>query len=364
MKILLTFLSIFFLTSPFVSLAQVEVHKDEVEVLRGEVVEIIKEEERDVLGTETKGIYQEVELKILSSDKKGQKIKAQNDFLKLKVGDVVYVNHIVTMDGVDLWTVLEVDRRMYLLGLFLLFVVTSFVFAGSHGLKAVGALLISVFIILYGFLPSILSGVLQPFSLSIIFGVLILALTMFLTHGFNKTTSIALLGTAGGIICAGVLSFIAIPLLKLSGFSSDESVFLNFTQAGHLNMADLLLGSIIIGMLGILDDVAITQVSAVEEMYQLEPKIAFKDLFNKAYRIGKHHIGSLINTLSLAYVGASLPLLLLFSLSDTSPIILVNREVFATEITRTLLGSIGLILTVPITTFLAVYVVKRWGSVK
>lgn len=134
--------------------------------------------------------------------------------------------------------------------------------------------------------------------------------------------------------------------------------FLNFNTGGTLDFQGLLLGAIIIGVLGVLDDIAVTQVSVVGELKSANSNLSKKDLYLKAIKVGKDHTSSLVNTLVLAYTSVSLPLLLLISQSDTSILKIINSEVFSTEIVRTIVGSIGLILTVPITTFLAVMFIK------
>ncbi len=128
----------------------------------------------------------------------------------------------------------------------------------------------------------------------------------------------------------------------------------------NIYFAGLLLGGILIGVLGVLDDIAITQAAVVSELYGSAKHLSKKEIYMSALRVGKEHVGALVNTLALAYTGASLPLLLLFSTADASTSSIINQEIFATEIIRTIVGSIGLILTVPITTLLAVYFLKDY----
>jgi uncharacterized membrane protein len=188
----------------------------------------------------------------------------------------------------------------------------------------------------------------------------ILFLAIYLTHGFNKESSVAFMGTVLAVILTGILAYVGVSLARLSGFASDEAVYLNFNTRGMLDFAGLLLGGMMIGVLGVLDDIAITQAAVVSEIYNSAPHLSRKDVYKKALRVGKEHVGALVNTLALAYTGASLPLLLLFSTSDSSTTSIINQEIFATEIIRTVVGSIGLILTVPITTLLAVYILKGY----
>ncbi len=336
-----------------------ELHRDITETLRAKATLIISEEIVEIPGTDTKGVLQEIELKILDGERKGELIKAQNDFLKLEIGDVVFVNHIETIEGINLYSVLEPDRRLGLLILFIIFSSIVIYFGGKEGFRSLITLLLSILLIAYVFLPSILNNLASPLLLSMVFGISLLAFSMYGTHGFNKKTSIAFFGATISILITGFLAAVLVPALNLSGFSSDEAVILNFSERGAIDMAGLLLGAIIIGVIGVLDDVTITQSSAVFELKDANNNLSMKELYKRGTQIGKDHVGALINTLALAYIGVALPLLLLFSLSETSAFILVNREIFATEIVRMLIGSIGLTLAVPITTFLAALIATK-----
>ena len=139
----------------------------------------------------------------------------------------------------------------------------------------------------------------------------------------------------------------------LSGYTSDESMFLNLNTQGKIDMVGLLFGGIIIGLLGVLYDIAIGQAVAIEELFRAGKILTRKEVYIRATRIGREHIGALVNTLAIAYAGASLPLLLLVQNSTTGILFIINSEVFATEIVRILIGSIGLILGVPITNLIA-----------
>ena len=146
--------------------------------------------------------------------------------------------------------------------------------------------------------------------------------------------------------------------MRFTGFSDDASVYLNFATGGTIDLTGLLLGGIIIGLLGVLDDVSITQASVVQELKGANPQFGFKELYESALRVGRDHVGSLVNTLALAYAGASLPMLLLFAYSDSSMMMLINQEVLAAEVLRIVVGSIGLILAVPFTTAMAAWYFK------
>jgi uncharacterized membrane protein len=150
---------------------------------------------------------------------------------------------------------------------------------------------------------------------------------------------------------------------KLSGFSSDESIYLNFNTQGAIDFQGLLLGAIIIGVIGIIDDIAITQASVVAQLRSLKEKMNSREVFLRAMKVGRDHMGAVVNSLVLAYTGAALPLLLLVYSSDIPAVELLNQETIATEIVRTLVGSIGLVLAVPITTIISVILIKKGDDI-
>jgi uncharacterized membrane protein len=163
------------------------------------------------------------------------------------------------------------------------------------------------------------------------------------------------------VVATGILSVVWVSLARLTGFASDAAIYLNFSTHGALDFSGLLLGGILIGVLGVLDDVAITQASVTIELVRANTALRGVDLYRRALRVGQDHIGSLVNTLALAYTGVSLPLLMLFARTDSGFLDIVNQEVVASEIVRTLVGSLGLMLTVPATTLIAVWYVRRFG---
>ncbi len=204
------------------------------------------------------------------------------------------------------------------------------------------------------------SGI-SPVPLSVIVAGLVLFLAIFFTHGFNIRSGIAYAGTIIAVILTGLFAYFSIYITDLTGFSSDESVYLNLSTGGELDFVGLFLASVIIGALGVLDDIAVTQVAVVRELFGVG-NLTKKEIYQKAMRVGREHVGALVNTLVLAYTGATLPLLLLFSLSESGALAIINREIFASEIVRGLVGSTGLVLTVPITTFLAVIILNKYRN--
>jgi len=357
LKLILSILVLFSLSG--IAHAQ-ELIQDKVEIVKARVVEVVSQEKKEVPGTDVQSVYQTIKAEILEGDKKGQTITIENDFLVLKKGDKFFLRHSIDgLDGREMYSVRDIDRRGAVLGFIILFMAVVIIFSGKQGLRSILSLAGSFFVILYVLVPSLLKGY-PPIPTSIAIAAVILFLAIFLTHGFNRESTVAFTGTVIAVILTGILAYIGVTLAHLSGFASDEAVYLNFNTRGMLDFTGLLLGGIMIGVLGVLDDIAITQAAVVSELYNSASHLSKKEIYKKALRVGKEHVGALVNTLALAYTGASLPLLLLFSTSDSSMASIINQEIFATEIIRTVVGSIGLILTVPITTLLAVYMLKDY----
>ena len=162
------------------------------------------------------------------------------------------------------------------------------------------------------------------------------------------------------VFITSIFAIFSVQLTDLSGFAADEAVYLNFNTQGSLDFTALLIGAIIIGVLGVLDDIAVTQAAVVTELFNSNKEMSRKEVYKRAIRIGREHVGALVNTLVLAYTGAALPLLLYFYTSPLGITEAINSELFATEIVRTIVGSIGLILAVPIVTLLAVFYLKDY----
>jgi uncharacterized membrane protein len=334
--------------------------QDKTEIIKARVVDVLKQEKRLIPGTDVEGMFQTITAEILEGDKKGKIVTVENDYLALEKGDRFFLFHaIYGTDGREVYSVRDVDRRGALLFFVFLFIAVVLWFSGKQGLRSLLGLAGSFFVIMYVLVPSLLAGY-PPVLTSIVIATIILFFAIFFTHGFNRISTIAFTGTVLAVVATGVLAYLGVHLTSLSGFSSDEAVYLNFNTQGTLNFAGLLLGGILIGVLGVLDDIAITQAAVVSELYGSAKHLSKKEIYLSALRVGKEHVGALVNTLALAYTGASLPLLLLFSTADASTSSIINQEIFATEIIRTIVGSIGLILTVPITTLLAVYFLKDY----
>lgn len=334
-------------------------HQDIQATWRGEVLQVITEEEREIPGTDAVHTYQEIEVGILDGPRAGEIIIIENDFLELDQGDRFYFNYIKYIDGSEVYGVVNIDRSRTLIALAVLFVVTVIAFGGMQGIRSLIALGGSFAAIYYILFPGLLAGW-SPLVAGCIIAAGILFAAIFFTHGFTKGAWIAYCGTLLAVVITSIIAIIAVHSANLTGFSDEASTYLNFATGGALDFRALLLGAIIIGFLGVLDDIAVTQVAVVTELFDANPNESKRAIFIRAMRVGREHVSALINTLVLAYTGASLPLLLYLYQAPGSTSASFNIEIIATEVVRIIVGSMGLILTVPIVTFLAVTFLKGY----
>ncbi len=348
-------LGLFFFSSGF-ALAEsaVTVLSDIEKTYLAKVIALDEGTVKDVPNTNTQALYQTATIKIIKGDALNKEVSITDSNFPLEVGDKVYVRYVKTSDGTEYYSIQEPYRLPQLLFLFGIFVVAVLLFGGKQGFLALLALFISFGVIFKLLFPEILDGG-NIIYITTIGALLSLFVVMYLTHGFTRLTTSAYLGCVVSIIATLVFAKYAVAITSLTGFSSEESVYLNIATQGNLNFIALLIGGMIIGVIGVLDDVAITQASVVNELHQANKNLTKVELYTKALKVGKDHMGAVINTLILAYTGASLPLVLLLYTVSTPVLELVNREVIATEIVRSIVGSFGLLLAVPLTTLIAVF---------
>jgi uncharacterized membrane protein len=279
----------------------------------------------------------------------------------LKTGDaVVLTDNKDPATGRDVYTVVDHQRSKSLL--FMLAIAGAFILlvGGWRGLTAILALVVSFVLLLLFVIPAILNGE-SPLLVAVVGAIAVMFAVLYLTHGFNVHTSVAILGTLLSLILTGLLGYFFTVLTQLTGFGSEESVYLTISL-GQVDVRGLLLAGIIIGALGVLDDVTITQSSTVEELaVTAKSRI---ELYRAATRVGRNHIASAVNTIIMAYAGASLPLLLLIVAGGRSAGQVVTSELIAQEIVRSVVGTIGLVASVPITTGLATLVADIGGRRK
>ncbi|MFJ8232656.1 YibE/F family protein [Streptomyces sp. NPDC094448] len=253
------------------------------------------------------------------------------------------------------YSVIDVNRRFPLAVVAGVFALAVVLVGRMRGVMALIALAASFAVLTLFILPAILEGS-NPLAVAVVGSSAIMLIALYACHGITARTSVAVLGTLISLLLIGLLGSLFIDWAALSGNTDDNTGLIHGLYPG-IDMSGLLLAGVIIGSLGVLDDVTVTQTSAVWELRQADPGMGPRALYRAAIRIGRDHIASVVNTLVLAYAGAALPLLLLFSIAKSGVGTVANSELVAEEIVRTLIGSIGLVASVPVTTILAALVV-------
>ncbi len=276
-----------------------------------------------------------------------------SDNVPVAIGDE-YLLVRSQFDGEISYAIQDAYRLDGILMLFAAFILLVGFVAGKKGLLSLLGLGASLFILIKWLIPQILGGA-NPVVISFVGSVVIAAITFYLSHGFKKRTTLALLSTLATLVIAFLLSVLAVNGLHLFGTGSEDAIALTFGNLSNINLQGLLLGAIVIGTLGVLDDVTITQIAAVQEIHKADKKLDYKELYKRGLSIGRDHIASIINTLVLAYAGASFPVLLALVAWPRPLWVNLNSEFLAEEIVRTLVGSMTLIIAIPIATLLAAY---------
>jgi uncharacterized membrane protein len=283
-------------------------------------------------------------------------VATRTQVAKLAVGDDIVLNDAgPEVDAAGRYSFADVQRRMPLVILALIFAVAVVALGRLRGLLALAGIGITVGVLLAFVFPALLRGA-SPVGVALTGAVIIAVSTIYLAHGVSDRTTVALVGTIASLLLTAALGAAFGAAAHLSGLASDESLNL-LTFAPELDFRGLLLAATIIGALGVLDDVTITQVSAVWELHDRDPRVSARGLYSAGIRIGRDHIASTVNTLVLAYTAAALPTLLLFTQSGLAIGEVLTTETLAVEIVQTLVGSIGLVASVPLTTALASWVV-------
>lgn len=349
--------TLLFLCAATPAAVHAQLHSDTSGMYEAVVLQAYEAKMVEVPGTNAVHTRQNIVVQFNEGPLAGIEHELVNELTPVTEGAVVYIQYNVDINGVEYLYVFEIKRQGSVLALFGLFVVLLLIFGGMQGVRALAALGLGLLAIMYVLLPGLLAGY-SPVVLSIAVAATVLFLALVMTHGFNRGSLIAFAGTTLAVCVTGLLAVYAIGFVHLTGIPSETEWYLALNAHHEFDLLGLLLGGIIIGVLGALDDIAITQVATVRELYAANASLTSYDVYTRAMRVGKAHVGSLVNTLALAYTGAALPLLLLFSNNASASVPFLNLEVFATEIVRIIVSSIGLVLTVPITTVLAAYFIR------
>lgn len=310
---------------------------------------------------------QYVTVEILERPYKGQVLKVLHETsgnpaydINIFVGDKVLLLLDLEDDGtIKAGYISDYSRDGYLLALAIIFGICLLIIGKSKGLKAILTLILTVFAVIMILLPGIIKGY-DPVWITVLIAVAVTAITLFAISGINKKTLAALIGATGGVIMAGICASTVITLARLNGLSDEEAQMLQYLpQEINFNFQGLLFAGMIIGALGAIMDVGISIASAVQEVHEANPKLNRWQLFRAGLNVGRDVIGTMSNTLILAYTGGSLPLLLLIVAYDQPWISVINLEIISIEVVRALSGSIGLTLAIPLTAFVAAYFLKR-----
>jgi uncharacterized membrane protein len=331
--------------------------------VRAKVTQIIEDGEIDLGGTVQR--YQIARVELLEGKYRG--IVMEMDYGKrqilsnavyLQLDDTVLVSVGSRPDGVVTVYFVDFVRANSLLWLTIIFVAVILAISRWKGLRSLLSLAFSLLVIIGYIIPHILAGE-DPLWVSIIGSVILLGVTLYLTYGWNLKTHAAVVSMIFVLLITSTLAGLFVFFTRLTGSGDENALFLIQMLNTQINLRGLLLGGMIIGALGVLDDLVTTQASAVFELHHANESLGFRPLFQAAMRIGQDHVAATVNTLILAYAGAALPMLLMFSLGRGNYGFLINFEFIAEEIVRTLVGSLGLVTAVPLTTAIAILFALR-----
>ncbi|NYI99683.1 putative membrane protein [Nocardioides thalensis] len=277
---------------------------------------------------------------------------------EVEEGDGVLLIESSTPEG-EVYSIVDHQRSTELWLLAAAFALAVVAFGRLRGLSALAGLAVTFTVLIFFVVPAILHGE-PPLLVAIVGSAAVMLTVLYLTHGFSLSTTVAVLGTLASLALTGGLAALTVGAMHLSGVADDLSTFLSSTQT--LNMQGLLLAGIVIGSLGVLDDVTVTQSATVSELARADPSYGIRDLYRAGMRVGRSHIASVINTIVLAYAGSALPLLILI-VANRDPIgEVVTDQVIAQELVRSAVATLGLIAAVPITTLLAAYAAREQRS--
>ena len=329
---------------------------------RGKVVEIIGERVGEVVGSPQ--LQQIVLVEIATAGGSRERVRAEFSAVvaggagqALRPGDAVIVVKSPPPD--QTYFVADRDRSRPLAFIAAVFVALAVLLGRLRGVTSLVGLGITVVVLAEFVVPGILSGA-SPLLVSVLGALVIAVASIYLAHGFSRRTSIAVASTLITLTLSAFLAAAAVSVARLFGSGTEEAFYLQLGLLKQVNLRGLLLGGIILGAVGVLDDITTGQAAAVDEIHKANPALPVRELYQRGRSVGTEHITSLVNTLFLAYAGASLPLFILFTINTYQPLwVTLSSEFVAEEIVRTLVGSIALILAVPITTQMAAYVLGR-----
>lgn len=271
---------------------------------------------------------------------------------KFKIGDKVYIASSGESVEDQVWVIAGFVRESTMFLILGIFVITSILIGGKQGFRSLLSLGITSTLIFAWAVPRMLEGG-NVFLLGVTTVAISLVLTMYISYGFNMKSTIATISTLIGIVLVGILAFVFTQLVRLDGTGSEDAFLLLSQTGGGIDIGAVFFVSILIGAMGVLDDVVISQISSIQELHSANPQLKPSQLFTQAMNIGRDHISTMINTLFIAYAGSSLALVMLLTYNSGGIGNILRTDSIAEEIVRTMAASIGILLVVPISSFLA-----------
>lgn len=330
------------------------------DAMNGEVLGVLAERETTLdMGNSSKIVKEQDLLVEIEVGGEKKNINVLNDYRPVKKGDRIFISGSLFGDGE--FSVVNVERTKELVLLLIFFIILVILTSGWKGIYSLVGLLFTFAVIFSFMVPQILKGI-SPVGIGIISAAVVLIPTLYLSYGLNKKSLAAFWGIIFSLLFTGVIANYFIGTLQFTGFSSELSVYLDMEAVNAINFIGLLIAGIIIAAVGVLDDVAVIQSSVVFSLAKANPNLRGFQLFKEAMHVGKDHISAVVNTLVLAYTGASLPLIILLYLRKMPIDYFVSLEMVAEEITRTLISSSGLLLAVPLTTIIATIMANKKSS--
>ncbi len=332
------------------------VHADSETAFKAVVEQILDERESNSSGVPQ--VYQQLRIRALSGELKGTALTVEQTYYQngpqsaYEVGDRIWVTVQEGISGQPVYLISGPERSSTLYLVALVFVALVVFVAQGRGIQSLLGLAISFAVVLLYVMPKLSEGA-SPIGTALVGGLLSMPINYYLSHGFNRKTTIALMGSLLGLGLTAVLAENLISATHLTGLASDEAGFLLTSSPGSYDLVGILLAGVLVSMIGVLDDVTVAQSAVVEQLASTASNETWRSLYWRAMSVGKDHITSMVNTLMLVYAGASLPLLLLISDQALPLGYVLSQEIVAEEVMRMLVSSIGVIAVVPVTTVIA-----------
>jgi uncharacterized membrane protein len=332
------------------------------ETLVAVVAYVADEREIEVLGYPR--VVQHLELVVRSGPRADELLEVEHHIetyagqVPFQVGDLVYVTETIIEGTEPAYYVVGYVRWPRLGFLVVALVALVVLIARDRGALALLGMVFSFAVIFVLVLPRLAEGR-EPVTSALLGAAVTMPVSYYLAHGFNRKTTVALVGSLVGLVLTGLMAVVAVEVAQLSGYASEEVGLLRVMRPEVVDVRGLLLAGMIVSMLGVLDDITVAQAAVVEQLHRANPSFTWQQLYQRAMQVGQDHIASMVNTLVLVFAGAALPLLLLMSDQNMSPFYALSLEPVSEEIVRMLVTSCGMVATVPICTALAALATHR-----